>query len=165
NPMFGLVARLGGREIMLAASLMVVLGAALFMQWGGLSMAMGAFLAGVLLSESTFRNQLEADIDPFKGLLLGLFFLSVGMSLDLALVFNEWVVIVLGVLAFMVAKAIGIFVIALLFRASRQEALLRSAMFAQGGEFAFVLYAAALSHGVFDARVSAIMSAIVILSM
>ncbi len=165
NPLFGLVAALGGREIMLAASLMVVLGAALFMQWGGLSMAMGAFLAGVLLSESTFRNQLEADIDPFKGLLLGLFFLSVGMSLDLALVAREWAVIVAGVLAFMVTKAAGIFVIALLFGATRREALLRSALFAQGGEFAFVLYAAALSAGVFDARAAAVMSAIVILSM
>ncbi len=165
NPLFGLVATLGGREIMLAASLMVVLGAALFMQWGGLSMAMGAFLAGVLLSESTFRNQLEADIDPFKGLLLGLFFLSVGMSLDLALVAREWVVILIGVVVFMATKAAGIFAIAMLFGATRREALLRAALFAQGGEFAFVLYAAALSAGVFDARAAAVMSAIVILSM
>jgi glutathione-regulated potassium-efflux system protein KefB len=165
NPMFGIVATLGGREIMLAASLMVVLGAAWFMQLGGLSMAMGAFLAGVLLSESSFRNQLEADIDPLKGLLLGLFFLGVGMSLDLSLVAREWVVIVAGVLAFMVTKAIGIFLIALLFGASWREALLRAALFAQGGEFAFVLYAAALSAGVFDARAAAVMSAIVILSM
>lgn len=165
NPLFGLVATLGGREIMLAASLMVVLGAALFMQWGGLSMAMGAFLAGVLLSESTFRHQLEADIDPFRGLLLGLFFLSVGMSLDLALVAGEWAIILVGVLAFMATKAAGIFVIALLFGASRREALQRAALFAQGGEFAFVLYAAALGAGVFDARAAAVMSAIVILSM
>lgn len=165
NPMFGLVAQLGGREIMLAASLMVVLGSALAMQWGGLSMAMGAFLAGVLLSESTFRNQLEADIDPFKGLLMGLFFLSVGMSLDLALVLSQWPLILAGVAAFMAVKAIGIFLIAVLFRASWREALLRAALFAQGGEFAFVLYAAALSHGVFDPRVAAVMSAIVILSM
>jgi glutathione-regulated potassium-efflux system protein KefB len=165
NPLFGLVATLGGREIMLAASLMVVLGAALFMQLGGLSMAMGAFLAGVLLSESSFRNQLEADIDPFKGLLLGLFFLSVGMALDLALVAKEWVFILIGVLAFMATKAAGIFLIAVLFGAKWREALLRSALFAQGGEFAFVLYAAALGAGVFDQRVAAIMSAIVILSM
>ena len=73
-----------------AAALLVVLGAALLMQVGGLSMAMGAFLAGVLLSESTFRHQLEADIEPFRGLLLGLFFLSVGMSLDLAAVASNW---------------------------------------------------------------------------
>jgi len=165
NPLFGLVATLGGREIMLAASLMVVLGSALFMQWGGLSMAMGAFLAGVLLSESSFRNQLEADIDPFRGLLLGLFFLGVGMSLDLALVAREWLIILVGVLAFMITKSIGIFLIALLFRESWREAVLRSVLFAQGGEFAFVLYAAALSHGVFDERVAAIMTAIVILSM
>jgi glutathione-regulated potassium-efflux system protein KefB len=165
NPMFGIVATLGGREIMLAASLMVVLGAAWVMQLGGLSMAMGAFLAGVLLSESSFRNQLEADIDPFKGLLLGLFFLGVGMSLDLALVAREWVIIIAGVLAFMIAKAIGIFLIALLFRATWREAVLRAVLFAQGGEFAFVLYAAALSAGVFDARSAAVMTAIVILSM
>lgn len=165
NPLFNLVATLGGREIMLAASLMVVLGAALFMQWGGLSMAMGAFLAGVLLSESTFRHQLEADIDPFKGLLLGLFFLSVGMSLDLSLVLNEWAIILAGVAAFMVAKATGIFLIALLFGSSWREAVLRAALFAQGGEFAFVLYSAALSAGVFDQRSAAVMSAIVILSM
>jgi glutathione-regulated potassium-efflux system protein KefB len=165
NPLFGIVAALGGREIMLAASLMVVLGAAWVMQLGGLSMAMGAFLAGVLLSESTFRNQLEADIDPFRGLLLGLFFLGVGMSLDLALVAREWVIIVAGVLAFMITKAFGIFLIALLFRASWREAMLRAVLFAQGGEFAFVLYSAALGAGVFDARSAAVMSAIVILSM
>ena len=165
NPLFALVAKLGGREIMLAASLMVVLGAALVMQWGGLSMAMGAFLAGVLLSESAFRHQLEADIDPFKGLLLGLFFISVGMSLDLALVGREWLLIIAGVLLFMATKAAGIYVIALLFGAKWREALLRAALFAQGGEFAFVLYSAALSAGVFDQRVAAIMSAIVILSM
>jgi glutathione-regulated potassium-efflux system protein KefB len=165
NPLFALVAKLGGREIMLAASLMVVLGAALVMQWGGLSMAMGAFLAGVLLSESAFRHQLEADIDPFRGLLLGLFFISVGMSLDLALVAREWALILAGVLMFMVTKAAGIYVIALLFGAKWREALVRAALFAQGGEFAFVLYSAALSAGVFDARVAAIMSAIVILSM
>ena len=75
---------------MTAAALLVVLGSALAMQLGGLSMAMGAFLAGVLLSESTFRHQLEADIEPFRGILLGLFFLAVGMSLDLAVVAANW---------------------------------------------------------------------------
>ena len=84
NPMFRILADAEAREVMTAAALLVVLGAALLMQVGGLSMAMGAFLAGVLLSESTFRHQLEADIEPFRGILLGLFFLAVGMSLDLA---------------------------------------------------------------------------------
>ena len=77
----------------------------MLMQVGGLSMAMGAFLAGVLLSESTFRHQLEADIEPFRGLLLGLFFLGVGMSLDLAVVASNWQLIVAGVLALMATKA------------------------------------------------------------
>ncbi len=165
NPLFRVLARSGAREIMTAAGLLVVLGSALFMQWGGLSMAMGAFLAGVLLSESVFRHQLEADIEPFRGILLGLFFLSVGMSLDLAVVIDEWGLVIAGLLAFMAAKALGIYLIARLFRAGRREAAHRAALFAQGGEFAFVLYSAAVAAGVMDARVSALMTAIVILSM
>ncbi|MDH5175237.1 MAG: monovalent cation:proton antiporter-2 (CPA2) family protein [Gammaproteobacteria bacterium] len=165
NPLFRIVAALGGRDVMTAAALLVVLGAALFMQWGGLSMAMGAFIAGVLLSESTFRHQLEADIEPFRGILLGLFFLSVGMSLDVAAAASEWQLVAGGVVAFMAVKAIGVFGVARAFGADPREALLRSAQFAQGGEFAFVLYAAALAAGVFDASASAVMSAIVILSM
>lgn len=90
---------------MTAAALLVVLGAALLMQVGGLSMAMGAFLAGVLLSESTFRHQIEADIEPFRGILLGLFFLGVGMSLDLRVVAADWRLIASGVLALMVGRA------------------------------------------------------------
>ncbi|CAN7179347.1 monovalent cation:proton antiporter-2 (CPA2) family protein [Phenylobacterium sp. LjRoot164] len=165
NPFFQILARTGAREIMTAAALLVVLGTALFMQWGGLSMAMGAFLAGVLLSESTFRFQLEADIEPFRGILLGLFFLSVGMSLDLSVVAAEWGLIVLGVLAFMIVKAAGIYGVARLFKAGNTEAIQRAALFAQGGEFAFVLYAAAVAAGVMDGRTSAAMTAIVIMSM
>jgi glutathione-regulated potassium-efflux system protein KefB len=165
NPLFRVVAALGGRDVMTAAALLVVLGAALFMQWGGLSMAMGAFLAGVLLSESTFRHQLEADVEPFRGILLGLFFLSVGMSLDLQVVAGEWRLVAAGVAAFMAVKALGIYGVARAFGADHRESLQRAALFAQGGEFAFVLYAAALAAGVFDARAAAVMAAIVILSM
>jgi glutathione-regulated potassium-efflux system protein KefB len=165
NPLFGILARSGAREVMTAAALLVVLGAALFMQWGGLSMGMGAFLAGVLLSESTFRHQLEADVEPFRGILLGLFFLGVGMSLDLDLVRDNWQVIALGVAAFMLVKALGIYVVARLFKAKHREALHRASLFAQGGEFAFVLYAGALSAGVMDAETTAGMTAVVILSM
>ena len=165
DPMFRALARTGAREVMTAAALLVVLGAALFMQWGGLSMAMGAFLAGVLLSESTFRHELEADIEPFRGILLGLFFLSVGMSLDLAAVAADWRVVLAGVLVAMAVKALGIHAVARLFGAGNHEAVHRAAMFAQGGEFAFVLYGAALGAGLFDARAAAAMSAIVILSM
>ncbi|WP_326524862.1 monovalent cation:proton antiporter-2 (CPA2) family protein [Sphingomonas sp.] len=165
DPFFGLIARAGAREVLTAAALLVVLGSALFMQAAGLSMAMGAFLAGVLLSESNFRHQLEADIEPFRGLLLGLFFLSVGMSLNLATVVAEWRLVLGGVIAFMVVKAAGIYGIARIAGSTHRDAIHRAALFAQGGEFAFVLYAAALGVGLFDARVGAIMSAVVILSM
>jgi glutathione-regulated potassium-efflux system protein KefB len=165
NPFFQILARTGAREIMTAAALLVVLGSALFMQWGGLSMAMGAFLAGVMLSESVFRHQLEADIEPFRGILLGLFFLSVGMSLDLSVVFAEWGLILAGVAAFMIVKAFGIYGVARLFGADNREAIQRAALFAQGGEFAFVLYGAAVAAGVVDGRTSAALTAVVILSM
>jgi glutathione-regulated potassium-efflux system protein KefB len=165
NPLFGLLARAGAREVMTAAALLVVLGAALFMEWGGLSMAMGAFLAGVLLSESTFRHQLEADVEPFRGILLGLFFMSVGMSLNIPLVIADWQMIALGVVAYMLVQGIAVYGVARLFKADHREGLMRAAHFAQGGEFAFVLYAAALAVGVIDARLASVMTAIVIFSM
>ncbi len=103
---------------MTAAALLVVLGAALGMQLGGLSSAMGAFLAGVLLSESSFRHQLETDIEPFRGILLGLFFLAVGMSLDLSVIAENWRLVAISVGAFMVLKATATYAIARIFRAS-----------------------------------------------
>lgn len=165
NPLFGLLARSGAREVMTAAALLVVLGAAYLMQWGGLSMAMGAFLAGVLLSESSFRHQLEADVEPFRGILLGLFFISVGMSLDIPAALENWRLVVLGAVVFMVLQGAGAYAVARLFGADNREALHRAALFAQGGEFAFVLYAAALAAGVFDQRLTSIFTAIVIVSM
>ena len=165
NPIFSVLAASGAREVMTAAALLVVLGAAVLMDLGGLSMGMGAFLAGVMLSESTFRHQLEADVEPFRGILLGLFFLGVGMSLDLLLVYQQWQVIIGGVLIFMIVKSAGIYVIARLFRARHREALRRAVLFAQGGEFAFVLYSEALRSGVLEGNISASMTAIVIISM
>lgn len=165
NPLFRLLAATRVRELMTAAALLVVLGAALLMELGGLSMAMGAFLAGVLLSESTFRHQLEADIEPFRGLLLGLFFLAVGMSLDLAVVAANWPLIVAAVPALMLVKGACIYLVARLMRSSHHEALDRAVLMAQGGEFAFVLYAAAASAGLIDATVNANLTAIVVLSM
>ena len=165
NPMFRGLATFGGREVMTAGALLVVLGSALLLQLGGLSAAMGAFLAGVLLSESTFRHQLEADIEPFRGLLLGLFFLAVGMSLDLGAVAQDWRLILLAVVAFVALKALGVYGAARAFGAPHAEALERAAIMAHGGEFAFVLYAAALGVGLIDARGSASLTAIIILSM
>jgi len=165
NPLFRVLADARAREVMTAAALLVVLGAALLMQLGGLSMAMGAFLAGVLLSESTFRHQLEADIEPFRGLLLGLFFLGVGMSLDLAVVARNAGLIAAGVAALMAVKALCVYAVARLARSSRADALDRAVLMAQGGEFAFVLFAAALAARVIDPVVNANMTAIVVLSM
>jgi len=165
NPLFRVLARAGAREVMTAAALLVVLGAALLMELGGLSMAMGAFLAGVLLSGSTFRHQLEADVEPFRGLLLGLFFLGVGMSLDLARVMDNAGLILAGVLAMMLAKGLCIYAVARLTRAPHAEALDRATLMAQGGEFAFVLFASAQAVQVIDAQATANFTAIVVLSM
>lgn len=165
NPLFKMLAKTKIREVMTAAALLVVLGSALMMELGGLSMAMGAFVAGVLLSESSFRHQLEADIEPFRGLLLGLFFLGVGMSLNLDLVLQNWGIILSGVLAFMAVKGICIYVVARITRKNRADALDRAIMMAQGGEFAFVLFSAATTQKVISAEVQANMTAIVVLSM
>jgi glutathione-regulated potassium-efflux system protein KefB len=163
--MFALLARAQAREVMTAGALLVVLGAAYAMELGGLSMAMGAFLAGVLLSESAFRYQLEADIEPFRGVLLGLFFLAVGMSLQLDVVAANWRMILFYVLTYMAAKALAIYAVARLFRSPNREATERAVMMAQGGEFAFVLYAAAAAAGIITGEENAILTAIIILSM
>jgi glutathione-regulated potassium-efflux system protein KefB len=165
NPMFRLLAEARAREVMTAAALLVVLGSAVLMEFGGLSMAMGAFLAGVLLSESSFRHQLEADIEPFRGILLGLFFLAVGMSLDLAVIARYWPTILAAIAGYIAVKSIGIFGVARLFGASNREAVTRVTLFAQGGEFAFVLYTTAADVGIFDADTNAIFTATVIISM
>ncbi len=165
NPLFRLLAAAKAREVLTAAALLVVLGAALLMQLGGLSMAMGAFLAGVLLSQSTFRHQIEADIEPFRGILLGLFFLGVGMSLDLRVVLASWPLVFGAVLAMMLMKGIAIYAVARTLGTKTAEALDRAVLMAQGGEFAFVLYAAATASGVVDATINATFTAIVVLSM
>ena len=165
NPLFRLLAAAKAREVMTAAALLVVLGAALLMQVSGLSMAMGAFLAGVLLSESTFRHQIEADIEPFRGILLGLFFLGVGMSLDLNVVKNNWALILSAVLLLMFVKASMIYLIARRTKSSHSEALDRALLMAQGGEFAFVLFTAAMSAQVISDVERSNLTAIVVLSM
>lgn len=165
DPFFALLARARTREVLSAGALLVVLGSSLLMELVGLSMAMGAFIAGVLLSGSSYRHQIETDIEPFKGLLMGLFFLAVGMSLNLATVAAEWQLLLAMLVAYVLVKAVAIYVIARAFGGTNRTALHRTAMFAQGGEFAFVLYTAALAGGVIDARENALFSTVVILSM
>ncbi|WP_140985310.1 monovalent cation:proton antiporter-2 (CPA2) family protein [Asticcacaulis tiandongensis] len=165
NPLFRVLANTQAREVMTAAALLVVLGSAWLMQVGGLSMAMGAFLAGVLLSESHFRHQLEADIEPFRGILLGLFFLAVGMSLNIGVVAANWQMVAFYVVAYMVVKALAIYIIARLLKASHAVAIERAVLMAQGGEFAFVLFTTAFSEGIISAEQNALLTAIIILSM
>lgn len=165
NPLFRLLASSGAREVMTAAALLVVLGSALLMQVSGLSMAMGAFLAGVLLSESAFRHQLEADIEPFRGILLGLFFLGVGMAIDLSVIAANWKIVVIGVIAYMFVKALLIYSVARLVGTCQREAIERAVLMAQGGEFAFVLYSAASTAGILDAETNAVLTAMIIISM
>lgn len=165
DPFFALLARAHNTEVLTAGALLVVLGSALLMEQSGLSMAMGAFLAGVMLSGSSYRHQIETDIEPFKGLLMGLFFLAVGMSLDLSVVAAEWQMILALLAAYVVVKSAGIYVAARGFGSTSVQALRRVSLFAQGGEFAFVLYSAAVGGGVIGAAENAVFSSVIILSM
>ncbi|RAH96379.1 potassium transporter [Acuticoccus sediminis] len=165
NPLFRLLAAARTPEIMTAAALLVVLGAAWAMQAGGLSMALGAFLAGVLLSGSVFRHQLEADIEPFRGILLGLFFVGVGMALNLQVVAAHWAFIALSVVVYIALKSLVVYSVARMFRVGHREALLRTVIMAQGGEFAFVLLTAAAGVGLISRDASAILSTTIISSM
>ncbi|MBS0341972.1 MAG: glutathione-regulated potassium-efflux system protein KefC, partial [Proteobacteria bacterium] len=130
-------------EIFTAASLLLVVAIAALMQLVGLSMALGAFLAGVLLAESEYRRELETDIEPFKGLLLGLFFIAVGMSIDFGVLLAHpgWMAVV--VMGFLVVKAIAIYGLAKLLELPVQERPVFTLLLAQGGEFAFVVFSAA----------------------
>jgi monovalent cation:proton antiporter-2 (CPA2) family protein len=148
NPFFRLLASSGAREVMTASALLVVFGTALLMDRVGLSMAMGAFLAGLLLAESNFRHQLEADIEPFRGILLGLFFMSVGMSIDGDLVRDDWRMLALATPAIVLGKTA---VVTALFRAtgsSWRDAARAGALLSPAGEFAFVLLPLAATLGV-----------------
>ena len=132
------------REVFVGASLLLVIGIALLMEAAGLSMALGAFLAGVILADSEYREELEVDIEPFKGLLLGLFFIAIGMSVDLGL-FARAPLLVLGIALFIVVlKIMVLYAVATLFGyCGRADAGLFAVALSQVGEFAFVLFAAA----------------------
>jgi len=165
NPFFRLLAQTGSREVMTAAALLVVLGAALIMQTVGMSMALGAFLAGILLAESNYRHELEADIEPFRGLLLALFFMGIGMSIDIAVVrANLWLILAAAVTITLLKAAI----VWLLFRATcvrRGDALRAGSVLTGAGEFAFVLIPLGGSLGVLDVRQASILTAIAAITM
>jgi monovalent cation:proton antiporter-2 (CPA2) family protein len=165
NPFFRLLAWTGAREIMTAAALLVVLGAALLMQTVGMSMALGAFLAGVLLAESTYRHELEADIEPFRGLLLALFFMGVGMTIDMRIVWaNLWLVLGAAI-AITLLKAGIVWVLFRVTCTRRGEALQAGSVLTGAGEFAFVLFPLATSLGILSANQGNLLSAIAAITL
>jgi monovalent cation:proton antiporter-2 (CPA2) family protein len=165
NPLFRLLGSSGAREVLTAAALLVVLGAALLMEHVGLSMAMGAFLAGVLLAESNFRHQLEADIEPFRGILLGLFFISVGMSIRREVVTDSWAFLLVATPA-VVALKIGLIAgLMRLFGSSWRDSLRASAVLATAGEFAFVLLQLGQDFRILDRPTAQLMTALAALTM
>ncbi len=151
RPLFRIVAQAKLPELFTATALLVVIGAALFMQFAGLSMVLGAFIAGMLLADSEYRHELEADLAPFKGLLLGLFFIAVGMSVNIGLLLKEPMTILLFVVGLMVAKAIVLYPLARVFGLCNTRGALRlAAVLSQGGEFAFVLFALVAREQIID---------------
>ncbi len=165
NPLLGVIARTGANEAMLATALFVVFGSAMLMQSVGLSMALGSFLAGVLLAESSYRVELEANIEPFRGILLGLFFMAVGLSLDVTVLLDNWFAIIGFVLIAMVVKAGVIYLACKAFASGHSECTKTAAILSQHGEFGFVLFASATSIGVLDTKTSSFLVAMVVLSM
>lgn len=165
NPFFRLLAGTGAREVMTAAALLVVFGAALLMRTVGMSMALGAFLAGVMLAESNFRHELEADIEPFRGLLLSLFFMGVGMAIDMEVVrANLWLILGAAVIVTLLKAAI----VWLLFRATCPEpgdGLRAGSVLTGAGEFAFVLFPLAGGLGILSPQQGNLLAAIAAVTM
>ncbi|WP_417516531.1 monovalent cation:proton antiporter-2 (CPA2) family protein [Minwuia sp.] len=165
RPLFRFIAATRLREIFTATALMLVIGIALLMNMVGLSAALGTFLAGVVLSDSEFRHELESDIEPFKGLLLGLFFLTVGAGIDFALLFGDPVLIVGLALGVMALKLIILLVLAVIFRLKGADRWLFALGLAQAGEFAFVLFGFALSAGALAPDLIRTLTLVVAISM
>jgi len=165
RPIFRYIAATRLREMFTATALLLVIGIALLMQKVGLSAALGTFLAGVVLAESEYRHQLEADIEPFKGLLLGLFFISAGAGIDFALIGRQPGTIMLLVIGLIAVKFGVLLTLGRLFRLELSQALLLALALAQGGEFAFVLFSFAQQNGVLTADLAKLLVAVVALSM
>lgn len=165
RPAFRFIARLQLRETFTASALLLVVGVALLMQSVGLSPALGAFLAGVVLAESEFRRELETDIEPFRGLLLGLFFITVGAGLDLPLVMQQPLLLAALTLGLMAIKGVVMAVVGRVFGEGWRDAGTAGAALSQGGEFAFVLLTFAVANRVMDAQLAGLLTAAVALSM
>ena len=164
-PIFRIIAETRIRELFTALSLLIVVAIEVLMKAVGLSPALGAFLAGVVLAESEFRHEIEVDIDPFKGLLLGLFFITVGAGIDFQVITDSPLIIAFGVVALIAVKAAVLALLAWLFKFNTKQASLFTVALAQGGEFAFVLLSLSGQLGVVDAQLGQLVIVIVALSM
>jgi glutathione-regulated potassium-efflux system ancillary protein KefC len=165
RPILRAIARSGMREIFTAFALLLVISIALLMQWIGMSMALGAFMAGVLLADSEYRHALETDLEPFKGLLLGLFFIAVGMSVDFGVLRAQPGLILMLVAGFLAIKVGVLYALSKAFAVPRSQQALFAFLLSQGGEFAFVVFGAAETARVFSANVAAMLVVVVALSM
>ncbi|MDR9827337.1 monovalent cation:proton antiporter-2 (CPA2) family protein [Vibrio sp. FNV 38] len=165
RPLFRFVADSGLREIFTATALMLVIGIAALMSLVGLSPALGTFLAGVVLANSEFRHELESNIEPFKGLLLGLFFITVGAGIDFSILFGEFFNIMSLTLGVMLLKATVLFILALIFRVKGSNRWLFTLSLAQAGEFGFVLLSFSLQNHVIPFELAQTLSLVVALSM
>lgn len=165
RPLFRFVAATRMRELLTATALLLVIGITLLMELAGLSAALGTFLAGVVLADSEYRHELEAEIDPFKSLLLGLFFISVGANIDFPLLASEPLPLVGLVVLLIALKVLVLYVLARVFKLRRGQRFLFSLALAQGGEFAFVLFAFALQVGVLEQALVSSLTLVVALSM
>ncbi len=162
---FRFIAETRLREVFTAFALFLVIGIALAMQLVGFSAALGTFLAGVVLADSEYRHELETDIEPFKGLLLGLFFISVGASIDFKLFFEEPYLIIGLVFALIIVKLVILFVLGVVFKMTRSQNFLYAFSLAQGGEFAFVLFSFATQNNVVPIPIADTLILVVALSM
>lgn len=165
RPFLRILAKAQIPEIFTAAALLVVLGTAMAMQWAGLSMSLGAFLAGVLLADSEYRHELQADIEPFKGLLLGLFFIAVGMSADIGLLLHDPLKVLILVFVLLIIKGTILYGIARASGLPHNSGLALSSALPQGGEFAFILFGIAVAAGVIGHDLEALLVMVVTLSM
>ncbi|EHH1180000.1 cation:proton antiporter [Vibrio vulnificus] len=165
RPIFRYVADSGLREIFTAAALMLVIGIAALMSLVGLSPALGTFLAGVMLANSEFRHELESNIEPFKGLLLGLFFITVGAGIDFTILFNKFGTIIGLTLAVMLLKALVLLALSFIFRIKGSDRWLFALSLAQAGEFGFVLLSFSVQNHVISTSLSQQLSLVVAISM
>ena len=165
RPLFSLIGNLGEREMFVFAALFTVIASAALMEALGLSTALGAFIAGVMLADSPYRHELEADVEPFRSILLGLFFMSVGMMLDLSAIAERPLFVVTMAMALIAVKSSVIFALGLAFRMNWRSALALGLLLSQGGEFGFVLFAQASSAWLIEPQAASLFGAIITLSM